>query len=65
MTHHEEGSSVVILLEELVFAFGAFVGDDFAAVPKLSPALFVCHVVEFINFSLLPLHPGGTPHLLR
>lgn len=26
-THHEEGSSVVVLLEELVFAFAGFVGD--------------------------------------
>lgn len=61
-THHEEGPSVVILLEELVFSFGAFIGDNFAIVAQLSPTFLVCHVVELLNFSLLSLHPGWTPH---
>lgn len=53
---------MVILLEELVFSFGAFIGDNFAIVAQLSPTFLVRHVVEFLNFSLLPLHPGWTPH---
>ena len=47
--HHKEGSSVVVLLQELVFAFRGFVGDDFTVVAKLSPALFLCEAVESLN----------------
>lgn len=53
---HEEGSSVVILLEELVFAFAGFVGDEFAVVAELGPALLLRQVVESVDFSLLLLH---------
>lgn len=31
-THHEKGSSVVVLLQELVFALAGLVGDGFAVV---------------------------------
>lgn len=55
---------MVVLLEELVFAFGGFVGDDFAAVAELSPALLLCQVVESLNFSLLPLHAEDKHHSL-
>lgn len=64
LTDHEEGSSVVVLLEELVFSFGGFVGDDFAAVAELSPALLLRHVMESLNFSLLPLHAEDKHHSL-
>lgn len=53
---------MVVLLEELVFAFGGFVGDDFAAVAELSPALLFCQVVESLNFRLLPLHAEEEHH---
>lgn len=55
MTHHEEGSSVVVFLEELVFAFAGFVGDELTAVAELGPALLLRHVVESLNFRLLLL----------
>lgn len=64
MTYHEEGSSVVVLLEELVFAFAGFVGDDFAAVTELSPALLLRQTVESLNFSLLSLHAEDKHHSL-
>ncbi len=55
---------MVVLLEELVFAFGGFVGDDFAAVAELRPALLLCQVVESLNFSLLSLHAEDKHHSL-
>ena len=64
VTHHEEGSSVVVLLEELVFAFGGFVGDHFAAVAQLGSALLLRQAVESLNFSLLPLHAEDRHHSL-
>ena len=56
LTHHEEGSSVIILLEKLVFSFRRFVSDEFAAVAQLGSALLLCQVVESLDFSLLLLH---------
>lgn len=55
---------MVVLLEELVFAFAGFVGDLFTAVSELSPTLLLCHVMESLDFSLLLLHARDrTPHI--
>lgn len=56
---------MVVLLEELVFAFAGFVGDLFPAVAELSPALLLCQVVESLDFSLLLLHAEDTTPLVR
>lgn len=64
VTYHEESSSVVVLLEELVFAFAGFVGDKFAVVAELGPALLFRHVVESINFRLLLLQAEDEHHSL-
>lgn len=47
---------MIILLEELVFAFAGFVGDEFSAVTELGPALLLRQVMESVDFSLLLLH---------
>lgn len=55
---------MVVLLEELVFAFGGFVGDHFAAVAQLGSALLLRQAVESLYFSLLPLHAEDRHHSL-
>lgn len=62
VTHHEEGSSVVVLLEELVFAFGGFVGDDLAVVAELGSALLLSQAVESLDFRLLLLEAENKQH---
>lgn len=57
-THHEEGSSVVVLLEELVFALWGLVCDLFSIIPQLGPALLLGEAVEPLNLRLLFLHSG-------
>ena len=47
---------MVILLQELVFALGRLVGDDFAAVTQLCSALLLCEVVEPLDLRLVLLH---------
>lgn len=61
-THHEEGSSVVVLLQELVFALGCLVGDDLATVAQLGPPLLLRQVVESVDLDLLPLHAEDRQH---
>lgn len=61
-THHEKGSSVVVLLQELVFALGRLVGDDLATVAQLCPPLLLRQVVESVDLGLLPLHAEDRQH---
>lgn len=55
---------MIILLEELVFAFAGFVGDDFAVVADLSSALLLRHVVVSLDFRLLLLQAENEHCLL-
>lgn len=64
VTYHEESSSVVVLLEELVFALGGFVGDLSSTVTELGPALLLRQAVESVDFSLLLLHAEDKHHSL-
>lgn len=54
---------MVVLLEELVFAFAGLVGDDLPAVAELSSALLLRQAVEPVDFSLLLLEAEGTQQL--
>lgn len=53
---------MVVLLEELVFAFGGFVGDDLAVVAQLGPALLLSQAVESLDFRLLLLEAENKQH---
>lgn len=57
-THHEEGSSVVVLLQELVLALGCFVGDDFSIDAELSSTLLFSEIAESVDVSFFLLDPG-------
>jgi hypothetical protein len=49
-THHEESATVIVLLQELVFALRCFVSDKLRVVPKLLPPLLFCHVAQPFYF---------------
>lgn len=53
---------MVVLLEELVFAFGGFVGDDLAVVAELGSALLLSQAVESLDFRLLLLEAENKQH---
>lgn len=55
---------MVVLLKELVFALGGFVGDEFAVIAELSPPLLLRQIVESFNFRLLPLHAADKQNSL-
>ena len=62
-THQIEDSSVVILLEELVFAFLLFVSDKLWIGSEQCTSFFFCHVVHLLQLLLLSLQPDTCTHI--
>ena len=56
-TYQKESSTMVVLLQELVFAFDGLVGDVFGVVSELCSPLIFCHVMDSIHIELLPRQP--------
>jgi len=57
-THHEEGTTMIVLLQELVFALRCFVGNKLGVVSKLLPPLLFCHVAQTFSFQPFPFNPA-------
>lgn len=50
---------MVVLLQELVFALGCFVGDDFPADAEFGSALLLCEIVESLDLGFFLLNSRG------